>query len=432
MILRLSTSAERASLVAVALLLAAFLSYFSIRNARAAHLIALETPEAFSRAVQLEPGNARTWFLIGHYWLYSLEDPDVPRAIRAFQTSLALDPHSADTWLDLAAAYESQSARPAARDAFRNAKQAYPVSAEVAWRYGNFLLRQGEQDAAFAEIRHAVEVDPKRAAEAFSRCMRIHPRLSDILDRVLPPSRGVYLDVISDLLADNNIPDALVVWSQLAALRPQLTLRDVFPLVGALMQRGQVNLARQIWDQTAVFAGLTHLDDPPGSLVWDGGFESGVSDAGFAWRIPPLTGGVQTFRDASEKHSGKYSLRLTFDGKHNVNFLDVCQYVPVDPSTTYRFSSWVLTRSITTDQGIRFHLNPIPSSGSSVPVSTPDLRGTQAWTKIELLWTSSNDVHGLQICLQRNATDNSDNRIQGTAWIDDVALTPEPSETSKP
>jgi tetratricopeptide (TPR) repeat protein len=432
MILRLSTSAERAALAVIALLFAAFLSYFSIRNARAEHLAGLETPDGFSRAVQLEPGNARNWFLLGHYWLYNLEDPDVSRAIRAFQTSLALDPRSADTWLDLAAAYESQADVAAARDAFRNAKQAYPLSAEVAWRYGNFLLRAGEQDAAFEQIRQAVQADPRRASEAVSRCMRVHPDLSDVLDRVLPPSRDVYLDVTSNLVADNNLPGALVVWSRLAALHPQIRISDVYLLVEAVRQAKEVNLARQIWDQAASFAGLAALHDPPGSVVWDGSFESGVSGAGFAWRIPPLTGGVETFLDTSEKHSGKQSLRLTFDGKHNVNFLDVCQYVAVEPSTAYRFSAWLLTRSITTDQGIRFYLNPIPSSAASPPVSTSDVRGTQPWTKIQLQWTSAKDVHELQICLQRSATDSSDNRIQGTAWIDDVALTPELPGLSKP
>jgi len=42
------------------------------------------------------------------------------------------------------------------------------VSADVAWSYGNFLLRQDEPGEAFREIRKAVELEPKRAAEAFS------------------------------------------------------------------------------------------------------------------------------------------------------------------------------------------------------------------------------------------------------------------------
>ena len=432
MILRLSTSAERAALALVALLLAAFLPYFSIRNARAEHLAGLETPDGFSRAVELEPGNPRNWSLLGRFWLYNLEDPDVPRAIRAYQTSLALDPLSAETWLDLAAAYESQNDLAAARDAFRNAKQAYPLSAEVAWRYGNFLLRVGQQNAAFDEIRQAVRADHHRASEAVSRCLRVNPDLSAVLDRVIPPSRDVYLDVMFTRVLDNDLPGALLVWSRLAALHPRIRITDVYVLVQGLRDRKESNLARQIWDQAAAFAGLTQLHDPPGSVVWDGSFESGISGADFAWRIPPLTGGVETSLDTSEKHSGKQSLRLTFDGKHNVNFLDVCQYVAVEPSTAYRFSAWVLARSITSDQGIRFYLNPIPPSANSPPVSTSDIRGTQPWTKIELPWTSAKDTRELQICLQRNASDSSDSRIQGAAWIDDVALTPEPPEPSKP
>lgn len=432
MILRLSTSAERAALAVAALLLAAFLSYFSIRNARAEHLVGLETVDGLSRAVELEPNNARNWFLLGRYWLYNLEDPDVPRAIRIYETSLALDPRSAETWLDLAAAYESLNDLAAARDGFHNAKHAYPLSAEVAWRYGNFLLRGGEQEAAFDEIRKAVQGDPHRASEAVSRCLRVRRDLSDVIDRVLPPSRDVYIDVMTTLLADNNLPGALVVWSHLAALHPKIHISDVYVLVEALRQKREFNVARQIWDQAADFSGFAQLNNRPGSLVWDGSFESGISGPGFAWRIPPLTGGIETFFDTSEKHSGKQSLRLTFDGKHNVNFLDVCQYVVVEPSTAYRFSAWVLTHSITTDQGIRFYLSPLPSSAAAPPVVTSDVRGTQPWTKIELPWTSGKDVHELQICLQRNATDSSDNRIQGTAWIDDVALTPEPPEPSKP
>jgi hypothetical protein len=49
----------------------------------------------------------------------------------------------------------------------------YPLSADVAWSFGNFLLRQGEAEAGFAELHKALELDPKRAAEAFSRAMRM-------------------------------------------------------------------------------------------------------------------------------------------------------------------------------------------------------------------------------------------------------------------
>ena len=169
MVFRLSSSVARVFLVVAAFLLAAALSYSSIRNARAAHNAGLQTLHGYEKAVQLESGNPLNWYLLGHYWLFNLEEPDPRRAISAYRTSLSLDPRSANTWMDLASAYESQGDLQDARDAFLQATRVYPLSAEVSWRYGNFLLRQGDLPQAFSEIRHAVEVDPQRAAEAFSR-----------------------------------------------------------------------------------------------------------------------------------------------------------------------------------------------------------------------------------------------------------------------
>src|SRR5271168_8249 len=431
MILRLSTSAGRGVLALAALGLAAFLSSYSIRNALAEHQAGLETLQGFARATQLEPGNAASWYLLGRYWQYNLEDPDAARAIAAYRTSLSFAPQSADTWLDLAAAYESENDLPAARDAFRNAKEAYPLSAVVAWQYGNFLLRQGEESAAFHEIRRAVQSDPKRAAEALSRCLRVDPDFPAVLDQVLPPSRNVYVDALGDLLGDGKTDEALQVWSRLAALHPQLPLSDVYPLVDSLFQKKQFQLARRIWDQVVTFAPVPPLLDPPASAVWDGGFESGITGAGFAWRLPPVGGGVQVSIDSHEKHSGKHSLRVSFDGKLDVNFQDVCQLVAVQPATSYTFSAWVQTRELTTDEGIRFRLNAIsPVSVSSI--FTNDLRGTLPWTRLELPWRSPNDVNLLQICLDRNPSAAADNRIQGTAWIDDVALLPAGAENAHP
>src|SRR5437660_5742395 len=172
MILRLSSNAQRAAFVVSSLAVFILISYFSIRNALAAHYAGLQTAESFEHAARLEPANPQYWYLLGRYWQYNLEDPDTPRAIRYYLAALSLNPASSETWLDLAAAYESESNLPAARDAFLHAKKAYPLSAEVSWRYGNFLLRQGELDSAFTEMRLAVIGDPKRAAEAFSRSLR--------------------------------------------------------------------------------------------------------------------------------------------------------------------------------------------------------------------------------------------------------------------
>jgi len=165
--------------------------------------------------------------------------------------------------------------------------------------------------------------------------------------------------------------------------------------------------------------------------LWDGGFESNVTGGGFSWLFSQGTRGVQMGSDTQEKHSGSHSLRLIFDGKFNINFTDVCHYVPVKPSTAYLFSAWVKTRALTTDQGLRFRLNPLDTQHSSV-ANTSEIHGTAPWTRIELPWTSANDVHELQVCLVRFPSEEPENKIQGTAWVDDVALVPETAGHPKP
>ncbi|MGC2286766.1 MAG: tetratricopeptide repeat protein [Candidatus Acidiferrum sp.] len=428
MILSLSSPAARGLLVVLALVLAAGLSYSSVRNTIAVHDAGLNTPEGYQRATQLEADDAANWYLLGRYWQYNLENPDTQRAIRAYQEALSFDPHSADTWLDLGSAYESEGDIKGARAAFLRAQRAYPSSPDVSWRYGNFLLRQGELDGAFAEIKHSVEVDPKRGAAAFALGMRVDPGVNAVLDRVLPRSQNAYLSVISLLTEQDQTDQALVVWSQLAALHPQFPLRESYPFIEALLQKQQVAEAQRVWDQALVFAGVSRPPHPPGSLVWDGGFETNVVGGGFTWRYLSYASGVQIALDTKEKHSGNRSLRLIFSGLQNVNFADVCQLIPVQPSTTYRFSAWVRTHSLSTDQGVRFGLRSASPSDHSV-VWTDDLRGTQPWTQIVLPWTSGKDVQELQLCITRLASAQFDSKIFGLAWIDDVALVPQSAES---
>jgi len=430
MVLRLSSSIARATLLFVAAVLAAALGYSSTRNALAAHYAGMETRQGQERAVQLEPGNPLTWFLLGRYWQYNIEEPDAARAVAAYRNALSLDPHSATTWLDLAASYESQGNAAAARDAFQQAKRVYPISAEVAWRYGNFLLRQNEIPAAFAEIRQSVAVDPKRAAEAVSRSWRLDPDINSIIENVLPPTAPIYLDAIRELDADAAMDPALAVWDKLRTLQPppRIDLTQVIPFTDSLVQAHRIDDAHRVWTQAVTLANpIPPPNDATGSLIWDGGFETGVSGGGFSWVYAPASLGVQSTFDAKEKHSGERSLRLIFDGRRNVDFSGICHLAFVEPGGSYRFSAWVHTQALTTDQGVRFRLE-WTENAHNASVETSDLHGTQPWTEVSIPWTATGDEsRQVRVCISRKPSDDFGSRIHGTAWIDDVALTPAPN-----
>lgn len=424
---------QRAVVLGLALLCFLFLSYFSVRDALAAHYVGLQTREGYERATRLEPRDFQNWLLLGRYWQYNLEEPDTAKAIQAYNTALSLNPRSADLWSDLGVAYETEGNIAAARDAFLHAKKAYPLSAEISWRYANFLLRQGDLDAAFGEMRRAVETEPKRGAEALSRALIAEPNIGIALDRVLPPLSDAYTGAIFDQVSEGHTANALLIWNRLAALHPkQLSLETyTYYLVNALLREKQVAEAQRVWKQAADFAGYGNLPGPADSLLWDGGFESGIFGSGFAWTPPLHAQGVQVSLDTREKHSGNRSLRLLFNGRYNLALNGPCAEVAVQPSMTYHFSAWIKTESITTEQGIRFQLRPIGTLDNA-SAATSDLRGTQPWTNIETSWSSGKGVQELQVCVARLPSQEFDDKIQGIAWVDDVALVPVSAEPRKP
>jgi hypothetical protein len=417
--LSLSSAAARGALVVVALVVAAYLCYFSLRTARAEYYIRKDTLYGYERATQVEPEDAQNWYLLGRHLQYSLEDQDPQRAISSYLKSLEIDPHSTTTWLDLAAVYESEGSLTDARKAFLRAQRSYPLSAEVSWRYGNFLLRQGELEPAFVEIRHAVEADPYRAAEAFSRCARVEPDVDVILDRVVPRDQNVYLAIIQDLVGEQQIANALKVWKRLADLHPKLALSEIYTLVTSLRQNGYRKEAHDIWLQSVEFAGLTHLLVPD-SVMWDGGFESDAMGQGYTWRFSRALHGVQISFDSREKHSGQRSLRISFDGNLDINFHDVCQAVPVEADTAYELSAWMQTKALTTDKGVLLELR---GRGDDV-VTTAEAHGTEPWKRFSVIWEGAHENQEVDVCMRRDPSDQELNKISGTVWLDDVALKP--------
>src|SRR5258707_7094067 len=283
MLLRLPNVAARLATVCFAAILGATLAYLSIRNARADYYANLATRAGYESAARLEPENSANWYLLGRYWQYTLDEPDARRAILNYRHALSLNPHSATTWLDLAAAYEFEGDLQNARAAFLQAKLAYPLSADVSWRYGNFLLRQDQVPQAFAEIRRAAYSDPKRSAEAFSRCWRVAPDINSILSDVLPPDRDGYLAVIRELGVGDQFAAALTVWQRLVSIHPVLKLSDAIPFADVLIQKHQISDAHRVWNEALRLSNTPQNIDRPGSVLWDSGFAHALGRAPFAW-----------------------------------------------------------------------------------------------------------------------------------------------------
>jgi hypothetical protein len=78
---------------------------------------------------------------------------------------------------------------------------------------------------------------------------------------------------------------------------------------------------------------------------------------------------------------------------------------------------------------VRIELRPgIPGQPGAI---SADVKKTRPWTRFAAVWPGAKENQETQICLRRAASDQEDNRIRGTAWVDDVALTPIPKSGAK-
>jgi hypothetical protein len=113
---------------------------------------------------------------------------------------------------------------------------------------------------------------------------------------------------------------------------------------------------------------------------------------------------------------------VDFLGQSNVAFDHVSQLAVVEPGL-YRFRAYVKTEEITTDQGVRFRIADAVSPGR-LEVITEGFTLTRDWTEVEQTVRVPAGTGLVTVQVVRQASMKFDNKIRGTAWVDDVALEP--------
>jgi len=397
------------------------MGWAAVRHGMAAHWARSGQLDQWLHAAAWEPDNPEHWYRLGRYYQIDFEHADLPRAISNYQRATAIAPGSAEYWLDLAEVKETVLQLADAEQALRRAQQAYPLSADVSWRFGNFLLRQNRQDEAFRKIHDALSVQPSLTALAISRCWQSTQDIERILNLALPVGAETYWGAIDFLVEAREPGAAMAVWKRLMAGDPIFPLQRTFRLQDMLIETAHGGDARSVWQQSLLAAGAQRDTQPGGSLLWNGGFEQDLLNGGLAWRFRPVAGAELSF-DGRVAHSHSRSLRVVFDGTKNVDFQQPWQYVVVEPNTRYRVSAYFRTEGVTTSSAIRLEIEERRSG--YVTQATPNLVGTQPWAPSEAEFTTDADTQLVRVVLRRRPSQKLDNKISGTIWVDDVSLVP--------
>jgi hypothetical protein len=409
--------------VALGLVLAACL-VLAAREAVASLLADRSSPDALARAARWDSSNPDFPAQLARKLSDQGRDADPREIARAFEDATRLGPNRAENWEGLGEALDLMGDGPGARRAYQQALDLFPRSPDINWEFANFLLRSGDNADAIAPLRMAIEGDPSLRVGAFDLAWRAgFPRDQILAD--LPQREDILSAYLDYLDASGRVDAAGGAWKRLLASPEPINLDAACRYFDALLYAHRVDALVPVW---ASFTGR----DPDRfgrqadskNRITNGGFEDLMVNGGFSWRLTPIEGAAASL-DTEIVHDGSRSLLVHFDGKHNLEFGHVIQYVPVEPDANYRFVAYVRSEGITTDSGPHIAVYDAYDR-AALATETESLIGTTSWQEQKLEFRTGPRTRLLVVQVTRPASRKLDNQIAGSLWLDDFSLSAVP------
>jgi tetratricopeptide (TPR) repeat protein len=371
------------------------------------------TPENLKTAARLEPSNAEFRYRIGRY---SLLLQDFPNAIGDLNAAIALNPHDARYWLDLASADLATDDLPEMQQALARAMEADPTTPEVVWQTANYELVQGDTAMAMRHFHDLVEHDPESLLAVLNICWRATKDPDLISQKVLPARPEAYLAFIRFLGNKRPQEAADRVWSHLIALKQPFPVPLAFPYLDYLLNRGEFAQVEEAWSQLAVANSEFRGYLPSGDRIVNGGFELDPLNGGLGWRYSAKAG-ASVVIDDNRAHSGNRSLAISFEGAPEDS--GMFQFVPVRGNTRYKFSGFMMAENLETVSPPRFAV--LGMRGNKPYLLTDGVTGSTGWQELQGEFTMGPED---DLLLVRVIRVPSQRLIRGKVWVDDVKLVP--------
>ena len=381
------------------------------------------SPASIQTALKWDRDNPRYYDALGTLTHIYGTTGNLDASVPLYESATRLSPYDAHFWSDLGAAYDWAGRTNDALKAFKRGIGLFPNSPEINWRFANFAFRVHRIPDALRAVQVVLAGSSPSRRDVFRLAASATRDYRAILE-ILPLSASVYFDYLNFEMEAGNVMAAEQIWLRLLQMKLPFDLPQSFPYLDALIQRREPDRLVSAWSALAErFPQQTGAPVSHSNLVTNGDFERDILDGGLDWRVVPVEGAIVSV-DPQGALAGVRALRIEFNGKRNLDYGHVFQYVAVQPNTRYRFSGSLRPNGITTDSGLRFQLFDAFDMGKLF-LSTENVVGTTGWTPQQLEFKTRADTHLLIVRVARPASTKIDNHIRGTVWIDQVSLTPE-------
>ncbi len=347
-----------------------------------------------------------------------LADEHLGVAVEELRRAARMNPEDYRVWLTLGRVLDQTGSTAEARAALERALQLAPKHFEPRWAMGNHLLRQGDLDGSFAQMRLALANRPAALPLIFDYAWGVYQGDGKAIAEALAPPPEIKVQMISLLISRGQVEEGLSLWSEM----PSPGLKDVQRVTECLIDAGRFAAAYDIWSKAGI------PDRPAAdehSLLANSSFEQTFTSESktpfYAWRTS-RPAGVRVTLDRKDALAGDQSLRVSFNVDQNVAIILAAQTVPVKPKKKYCLSFFVRTEEL---ESLSTPLVEIYDSAdmkrvraATAPFPTRD----NTWAEYVISLDTAADTEALSIRLLRPPCAESPCPIFGRLWLDDFKL----------
>lgn len=403
-------------LAALCVLSAYFFAKWFFANTLASRSIYKEIAE-FS--VGLAPADPETHFASAVLHEKTFLPDDLPKSLAEYEQAAALSPYDYRLWLELGKARERAGDAEGAEKALRQALALAPNYSQVQWRLGNFLLRQGKEAEAFAEIRRAAEGDKTFANPAIASAWQLFQGDAARIREYVGESVNLKAAFASLLAREKRFEEALSVWTSL----PETARKTDFKTSGEEIYQKMIE-AKKYRSALQVFADIKNMDEKTFAVgrITNGGFELSINPnnpGAFEWQIGE---GVepQILIDKTQKHGGEISLVIVLNNRDGKAFRNISQTVAVEANKKYVFETFYKS-DLKTNATFKWEIVDTADT-SRILASTETVAPNADWTSLRTEFVVPAESEGVIIRLARMPCTATLCPISGKLWFDDFSL----------
>jgi len=334
-------------------------------------------------------------------------------AAAAYEASAQAGPQDCISWLSLARVRELNGENTKALAAARNAVPLAPYYAQPHWQLGNILLRSGETDDAFRELRLAGKSNPAMMPGVIDLAWRLSGGSSEFIAQAVQPTTADDYQLVGQYLRHfGDLTSALYIFNASGGRAPE---RERRANVTALINAKRYQEAYDLW--------AARREKVAAGVINDAGFEGeqDLQEAGFGWRTVDNLQGAQLSLDVNDPRQGRSSLKVDFTGESDPALPVISQWILVEPGRRYQLRFAARTEGIVTG-GLPV-VAVIDGTSSGVLAQSGALpQVSNGWHDYSFDFQTGSGTTAIQVGLQRKLCPSNSCPIFGRLWLDNVWL----------